>query len=101
MAPPTLPEPVPLDQIMLLSTGSGVANPLSLPPTGCQTLRGITPPWPPPPPQNPPNCKLLLVRDKTGHPACCRKRSREFDRPPSRDKSARSAVEYGPRCAPD
>ena len=46
--PPTLPEPVPLDQMILLSTGSGVANPLSPPPTGCQTLREIVPAARPP-----------------------------------------------------
>ena len=42
-----LPEPEALDQMMLLSTGSGVAQPLSPPATGCQALRGI---WPPPKP---------------------------------------------------
>src|SRR5579863_1480395 len=57
-APLTLPEPVPLDQMMLLSTGSGTAKPLSPPAMGCQTLREICPPRPPPP--NPPNCRLLL-----------------------------------------
>src|SRR5215470_16364205 len=64
-APLTLPAPVPVDQIMLLSTGSGVAKPLSLPATGCQTPRGIGPPWSPPP-KNPPNCKLLLGPRKEG-----------------------------------
>src|SRR2546422_5918347 len=39
--PPTLPEPEALDQMMLLSTGSGVAQPLSPPATDCQALRGI------------------------------------------------------------
>src|SRR5262252_3513793 len=52
--PPTLPEPVPVDQIMLLSTGSGVAKPLSLPATGCQAPREICAP------PKPPNCRLLL-----------------------------------------
>src|SRR5580658_3387498 len=53
-APLTLPDPVPLDQMMLLSTGSGVAKPLSPPATACHKLREI------PPPPNPPNCQLLL-----------------------------------------
>src|ERR1700752_4104909 len=48
-APLTLPEPVPLDQIMLLSTGSGTAKPLSPPAIGCHTPRGICPPPNPPP----------------------------------------------------
>src|SRR5437667_3487150 len=71
MAPPTLPAPVPLDQIMLLSTGSGVAKPLSLPATGCQTLREMGPPKPvaPPPLPKPPNCKLLLGPRYEG-PSC-------------------------------
>src|SRR6266850_5439169 len=47
--PPTLPDPEALDQMMLLSTGSGVAQPLSPPPTGCQALRGMLLPPPPPP----------------------------------------------------
>src|SRR5690348_7547481 len=34
--PPIEPEPVPLDHTMLGSTGSGVANPASPPPTSCQ-----------------------------------------------------------------
>src|SRR6266850_311643 len=42
--PPTLPDPDALDQMMLLSTGSGVAQPLSPPPTDCHALRGICPP---------------------------------------------------------
>src|SRR5499427_3866469 len=57
--PPTLPEPVPVDQMMLLSAGSGVAKPLSPPPIECHRLRGICPP-PPPPPPKPPNSRLLL-----------------------------------------
>ena len=40
--PPTVPEPDALDQIMLLSTGSGVAQPLSPPPTGCQAPRNLS-----------------------------------------------------------
>src|ERR1700733_13431111 len=44
--PPTLPEPVPLDQTRFGSVGSGVANPDSFPPTGCQTSRGRLPPRP-------------------------------------------------------
>src|SRR5215467_11637074 len=62
-APPTLPAPVPVDQMMLLSTGSGVAKPLSLPATGCQTLRVICEP------KKPPNCKLLLGPRNDG-PSC-------------------------------
>src|SRR5439155_16697604 len=53
--PPTLPEPEALDQMILLSTGSGVANPLSPPVTGCQTLREIGPPEGGPPPRPPPS----------------------------------------------
>src|SRR6267378_289496 len=56
--PPMLPEPEALDQMMLLSTGSGVAQPLSPPPTGCQALRGICPL----PPPNPPPRVLLGPR---------------------------------------
>src|SRR4030095_4486534 len=51
--PPTLPDPEALDQMILLSTGSGVDQPLSPPAILIQALRGITPPPPPPPP--PPN----------------------------------------------
>src|SRR5215813_135724 len=51
--PPTLPEPEALDQMMLLSTGSGVAQPLSPPAMPIQVLRGIGPPKPPPPPPPP------------------------------------------------
>jgi len=39
--PPMLPEPEALDQTMFGSTGSGVAQPLSPPATGCHALRGI------------------------------------------------------------
>jgi len=52
--PPTLPEPEALDQMMLLSTGSGVAQPLSPPAMPIQALRGMPPPKPPPPPPPPP-----------------------------------------------
>src|SRR5438132_5494129 len=48
--PPTLPDPEALDQMRLLSTGSGVAQPLSPPATPCQALRGMPPPPKPPPP---------------------------------------------------
>src|SRR5262252_87198 len=51
--PPTLPEPDALDQMMLLSTGSGVDQPLSPPAMPIQALRGIAPPPPPPPPPPP------------------------------------------------
>src|SRR4051812_31249380 len=47
--PPTLPDPEALDQMMLLSTGSGVAQPLSPPATLIQALRGMRPAPPPPP----------------------------------------------------
>ncbi|NIW35504.1 MAG: hypothetical protein GWN32_02890 [Gemmatimonadetes bacterium] len=48
--PPTAPEPEALDQTMFGSVGSGVANPLSPPPTSCQSPRGMLPteprkPW--------------------------------------------------------
>src|SRR5438128_9644265 len=52
--PPTLPEPDALDQMMLLSTGSGVAQPLSPPAIPIQVLRAMPPPKPPPPPPPPP-----------------------------------------------
>src|SRR5215469_5530310 len=52
--PPMLPDPVPVDQTMLLSTGSGTAKPLSPPATGCHAPRGI---WLP---KKPPDCRLLL-----------------------------------------
>jgi hypothetical protein len=41
--PPTLPYPVPLAQTMLLSIGSGTAQPLSPPATECHMPRGIGP----------------------------------------------------------
>src|SRR6266850_1307266 len=47
--PPTLPDPEALDQMMLLSTGSGVAQPLSPPATLIHALRGMMPAPPPPP----------------------------------------------------
>src|SRR5262249_20349297 len=57
--PPTLPEPEAVDQMMLGSTGSGVANPLSPPPIECHMPRGI---WlPPPPPPRPPSLRRLLL----------------------------------------
>src|SRR5215471_15043330 len=52
--PPTLPEPEALDQMMLLSTGAGVAQPLSPPAIPIQVLRGIGLLKPPPPPPKPP-----------------------------------------------
>src|SRR5207249_2487809 len=71
--PPTLPDPEALDQMMLGSTGSGVAKPLSPPVTGCQAPRGIVLPRPPPStaggpgapsslanPPRPPPARLLL-----------------------------------------
>src|SRR5947209_12632125 len=58
--PPTLPEPEALDQMMLLSTGSGVAHPLSPPVTPIQVLRAIIPPPPPPPPPKPPAAPVRL-----------------------------------------
>src|SRR5436190_12984447 len=48
--PPTLPDPDALDQMMLLSTGSGVAQPLSPPAILIQALRGMPPPPKPPAP---------------------------------------------------
>src|SRR5438552_17486905 len=51
--PPTLPDPEAEDQMMFGSVGSGVAQPLSPPPTECHPSRGITPPPPPPPPKPP------------------------------------------------
>ena len=41
--PPPPPAPEALDQTMFASVGSGVAKPLSPPPTVCQALRGM--PW--------------------------------------------------------
>jgi hypothetical protein len=41
--PPRLPNPVPLAQTMLLSVGSGIAQPLSPPATECHIPRGIGP----------------------------------------------------------
>src|SRR5215813_15642895 len=56
--PPTLPEPEALDQMMLLSTGSGVDQPLSPPAMPIQALRGLPPPPPPPPPKPPAPVRL-------------------------------------------
>src|SRR5256885_17123568 len=56
--PPTLPEPEALDQMMLLSTGSGAAHPHPPPATPIQVLRPIIPPPPPPPPPKPPAAPL-------------------------------------------
>src|SRR5437868_989305 len=42
--PPRLPEPDAVDQTRFVSTGSGVAKPLSPPCTACHMLRGIAPP---------------------------------------------------------
>src|SRR3984885_10485786 len=73
--PPTLPEPVPLDQTRFGSVGSGVANPDSFPPTGCQTSRGRLPPRPtaaagaapaPPPPPPPPAAGAAAAVFSTG-----------------------------------
>src|SRR2546425_325153 len=58
--PPTLPEPEALDQMILLSTGSGVAHPLSPPVTPVQVLRAMIPPPPPPPPPKPPAAPVRL-----------------------------------------
>src|SRR5215510_3963618 len=57
--PPTLPEPEALDQMMFGSTGSGVAHPLSPPPTVCHMDRGMVAPRPPPRP--PPSSVRLLL----------------------------------------
>ncbi len=42
--PPTIPEPEAVDQMMLGSVGSGVAQPLSPPPTACHCPRTMRPP---------------------------------------------------------
>ena len=39
--PPTMPEPDAVDQMMFGSSGSGVAQPLSPPPTECHIARGM------------------------------------------------------------
>src|SRR2546421_8796084 len=67
--PPTLPEPEALDQMMLLSTGSGVAHPLSPPAIPIHVLRGIIPPPPPPPPPKPPAAPVRLGPRYEG-PSC-------------------------------
>ena len=51
--PPTLPDPDAVDQTMLGSVGSGVAQPLSPPPTECHIPRLI-------PALRPPGTRLLL-----------------------------------------
>src|SRR6516225_228294 len=70
--PPTLPEPEALDHMMLLSSGSGVAHPLSPPATDCHALLGMgeprAPPPPPPPPPNPP--ARLLLGPRYDGPSC-------------------------------
>src|SRR4051812_13015497 len=48
--PPTMPEPDAVDHTSLELVGSGVAHPLSPPPTECHMPREIPPPRPPPPP---------------------------------------------------
>src|SRR5450830_939972 len=47
--PPTIPEPDAVDQMTFEFSGSGVAQPLSPPPTECHMLREMTPSPPPPP----------------------------------------------------
>src|SRR5688572_11678581 len=42
--PPRAPDPDAVDQMTFVSTGSGVANPLSPPMMPCDSLRGIAPP---------------------------------------------------------
>src|SRR2546428_3666069 len=75
--PPTLPEPDAVDQTSVGSTGSGVANPLSPPPTLDHMLRGMLPPRPPPPPRSEEHtselqsrsdlvCRLLLEKKNYG-----------------------------------
>jgi hypothetical protein len=51
--PPTAPEPDAVDQTMFESFGSGVAQPLSPPPTACHIARGMLP--------SPPNPKMRLL----------------------------------------
>src|SRR5262245_59716259 len=48
--PPTMPDPDAVDHTSFEFTGSGVAQPLSPPPTECHIPRGIPPPRPPPAP---------------------------------------------------
>src|SRR5581483_2744449 len=62
--PPTLPEPEAVDQTSVGSVGSGVANPLSPPPTVTHKLRGMPPPKPPKPPS------LLLLGPRYDGPSC-------------------------------
>src|SRR5712691_6096929 len=67
--PPTLPDPEALDQTMFASTGSGVAQPLSPPPTVCHIDRGMMPPRPPPP-RPPPSSSRLLLGPRYDGPSC-------------------------------
>ena len=53
--PPTAPEPEAVDQTMFESFGSGVAQPLSPPPTACHIARGM-----PGSPPKPASSRLLL-----------------------------------------
>ncbi len=53
--PPTMPEPEAVDQTMFESFGSGVAQPLSPPPTAFHMARGM-----PGSPPKPPSRRLLL-----------------------------------------
>src|SRR5579872_3832847 len=66
--PPTLPEPDADDQTMLASTGSGMAKPLSPPPTVCHIDRGIPAPNPPKP--RPPSLVRLLLGPRYDGPSC-------------------------------
>src|ERR1051325_8468031 len=62
-SPPRLPEPDAVDQTMLESAGSGVAQPLSPPATECHMPRGIVPAPPKPP-------SLLLLGPRVEGPSC-------------------------------
>src|ERR1051326_5636274 len=64
MAPLTLPQPDPLDQMMFGSVGSGVANPLSPPATGCHSEREMPPPKGPKPPPT------VLLGPRYDEPSC-------------------------------
>src|ERR1019366_4605949 len=56
--PPRLPDPDAVDQMRFVSTGSGVAHPLSPPSTECHSLRPICPPL------------LLLLGPRYEGPSC-------------------------------
>src|SRR5665213_1287519 len=56
--PPPIPELDPLDQMIFGSTGSGVAHPLSPPPTPCQSLRWM------------PSAPRLLLGPRYDPPSC-------------------------------